>query len=395
VAGKIKQAMNIVGGGTSNFLDVADKASLRPSNITISFWIKYKNPTLGNTILGKVTNSSWNDGYSFDSYTGRAGTSQNTFFWVNNYSTGAVSSTISSGNWYHMVGTYDQTNLKLYVNGVLADSKPYSTAITHSVNELYIGKTVGGASLDGALDDVRIYNYAFSAQEVANLYNSAKQSYVGATVRRTGLTLDLEFGNNNGAAAPTVYDTSGYGRHATSTAGSTSPTCNGKFCDFDGSDDYMTTSAGAAFDSSSISLALKFNPDSSPTDSQFFILDSVPTLTYSIVKVTANTLQIYFGGTAIEVPLASYQPFWKIGRENVLIVTGTSGNNNVWLNGNKVLSSDITAWTKSAITGLNISRRAVNTQFFNGRLSYFKVWNRLLTDDEVQIISADRQGYVK
>lgn len=75
--------------------------------------------------------------------------------------------------WTHVAGVYDSAagQMRLYVNGTLADSRSLSYYNIRSTAEpVYIGR---GCNLDdffhGTIDDVRIYNRALSAGEVATL----------------------------------------------------------------------------------------------------------------------------------------------------------------------------------------------------------------------------------
>jgi len=77
-----------------------------------------------------------------------------------------------AGTWYHLCGTSDTTALRLYVNGAMEG------AITFASSWLATGHTILGAGkysgartnyLNGVLDDVRIYNVALTAAQVAAL----------------------------------------------------------------------------------------------------------------------------------------------------------------------------------------------------------------------------------
>ena len=72
--------------------------------------------------------------------------------------------------WYHVFWTYDGSEVKLYVNGTLESSASLSGDIYDS-NWVYgIGADDDGqAVLDGVIDDVRLYNRALSASEVAEI----------------------------------------------------------------------------------------------------------------------------------------------------------------------------------------------------------------------------------
>lgn len=65
---------------------------------------------------------------------------------------------IETGQWYHIVGTYDGSDLKIYVNGYPAGEE--SVTDEYGVKTpAFIGSD-GGYSFDGLIDDVHVYNYA-------------------------------------------------------------------------------------------------------------------------------------------------------------------------------------------------------------------------------------------
>ncbi|MFN6463805.1 MAG: DUF4347 domain-containing protein [Nostoc sp. DedVER02] len=79
-------------------------------------------------------------------------------------------------SWAHLVGTYDGSMLRLYVNGVEIGSNPYKDSIPGDYNPVTIGAAENAEegtplsdSFKGLVDEVRIYNRALSATEVKNL----------------------------------------------------------------------------------------------------------------------------------------------------------------------------------------------------------------------------------
>src|SRR5205823_7816810 len=81
------------------------------------------------------------------------------------------------GTWQHVAGTYDGTTARIYVNGQLAASVPFSGNIGDSSTWRIgaYGSSVFGA-FGGTLDEVRIYNRALSAGEVATDMGAAPPS---------------------------------------------------------------------------------------------------------------------------------------------------------------------------------------------------------------------------
>lgn len=80
--------------------------------------------------------------------------------------------TLEQGTFYHVVGTWDGSTLKAYINGKLEDSTSGSTDGKLNRNLITIGSRNGNSqNWLGLVDDVRIYNYALTEQQVKNLYN--------------------------------------------------------------------------------------------------------------------------------------------------------------------------------------------------------------------------------
>ena len=88
---------------------------------------------------------------------------------------------MSTGQWYHVVGTYDGTNPHVYINGVDAtsvkclnadcDTPLTPTAMSASNHDFQIGNDGWGRYFDGSIDEVSVWNRNLSANEIAGMYN--------------------------------------------------------------------------------------------------------------------------------------------------------------------------------------------------------------------------------
>ncbi|MFW0837855.1 MAG: DUF2341 domain-containing protein [Candidatus Komeilibacteria bacterium] len=87
--------------------------------------------------------------------------------------------TISIGDWSHLALIYENGISYVYVDGVLADSQNIIMNVT--TGKCYIGTHTGGTSTfnDGILDEVKIYNYALTADEVLIDMNQGASSVMG------------------------------------------------------------------------------------------------------------------------------------------------------------------------------------------------------------------------
>ena len=187
VAGQSGSAISL--NGSSQYGTAADEASLDIANqITLAAWVK---PGKYDTqdLIKKATNGSV-DGYELSLATTKTDdSSQRAFFRINQVASGdtyrinATTMYPIDGTWMHVAATFDGTTMRLYINGVqesLLSTPPGLTIATNTV-PLSIGAQSNNLRwFQGALDQVRVYNRALSADEVAGL--------VGGSLPPTGLT---------------------------------------------------------------------------------------------------------------------------------------------------------------------------------------------------------------
>jgi hypothetical protein len=75
---------------------------------------------------------------------------------------------LPAGTWSHVTGTYDGTTARLYVNGAEVAAQDIAGPIKLSDGDVRIGgNAVWGEWFKGEIDEVRIYDRALSADEVA------------------------------------------------------------------------------------------------------------------------------------------------------------------------------------------------------------------------------------
>jgi Concanavalin A-like lectin/glucanases superfamily len=147
---------------------------LQPTTaLSISAWIKGDSwPNSAKVILRKGGNNPNN--YQLAVYNGKV-----SLVLDGSDGTGIVgTTTLATGVWYYVVATWDGTTAKIYVNSAL-DNSPGTVrtgTIGFDTQSVYLGGRPSGGSansFDGALDDIRIFNYALEPWEVTNL------NYVG------------------------------------------------------------------------------------------------------------------------------------------------------------------------------------------------------------------------
>ena len=78
---------------------------------------------------------------------------------------------VNDGQWHHVAGTYDGTNLKVYIDGLTAATTACTATPVTNADPVLVGGVVPGyASLIGAIDEVKIYNTPFSTNQAAQRY---------------------------------------------------------------------------------------------------------------------------------------------------------------------------------------------------------------------------------
>jgi hypothetical protein len=83
----------------------------------------------------------------------------------------APSGTIVAGSTYYVVGTYDGTTQRLYVNGSQVGAASLAGGASVTTNPLYLGSWSGGGEfLAGTIDEAAVYGKALTATRIAEHY---------------------------------------------------------------------------------------------------------------------------------------------------------------------------------------------------------------------------------
>jgi hypothetical protein len=81
---------------------------------------------------------------------------------------------LTPGTWYHVVGTYDGTNMRVYINGALEKTRASSRAVGSTVISTRISHSTAG-QFGGSMDEVAIYTSALSAQQIGEHYAAGRR----------------------------------------------------------------------------------------------------------------------------------------------------------------------------------------------------------------------------
>ena len=140
--------------GNDDYVEINATLFADNDTYTVSMWIK--------------RDSIWDSGYIFFGnvrpYIYYNSSGEVTFL-SGNISNSAYITNLNT--WNHILGIYDGTYSKLYINGELknlvADSKGVNSSVLVGIDS--------GVSFDGQIDEAKIWNYALTAEQVKTEYN--------------------------------------------------------------------------------------------------------------------------------------------------------------------------------------------------------------------------------
>ena len=169
--GRLGKALSF--DGSDDYVRVLTSSSLNfAGKVSLSAWIY---PRISNAYQAIVVKASGVDQRQYAYYLSINGTSQIFIaLGTSNLGNVVVSPEWSVNQWNHIVLTADGSNVKIYINGVLANTTAGAYVSSVAAVDIGIGVDIpyGTFFTKGLIDEVRIYNRALSADEVRSLYNS-------------------------------------------------------------------------------------------------------------------------------------------------------------------------------------------------------------------------------
>jgi hypothetical protein len=165
-AGKLQGCLDF--DGTGDYVDCGNSPVFTFTDaITVSTWVNIR-----------AVSVAWMAAVAKGEVAWRLGVNNmaQTFHWaitdyaLTNYSTNGTIQ-VPTNEWHHVAGTFDGTDIKLYIDGVLDSTTPGTSGMGTSANNVLIGENPGatGRNWNGLLDDIRIYRRALSVDEIRAL----------------------------------------------------------------------------------------------------------------------------------------------------------------------------------------------------------------------------------
>ena len=190
---------NIKFDGVQDSVLAANAVQLISDYATVSFWIRVDGQNLQDAEAYVMDFGHWDQRWKISLpqhlkivWTTNGNNAQFTNF-ISDMDSGDGNEMVKNF-WWYVTMVHDGVNNIIYVNGQQANIKPVNTKLNSTSRPLCFGNNPieGGQYFIGALDNVKIYNKALTAAEIAQLYNTGS----------TGTVEGVELGRYVRAVAP-------------------------------------------------------------------------------------------------------------------------------------------------------------------------------------------------
>jgi large repetitive protein len=176
--GRLSGALDL--DGTQTFLDCGEAADFDfRDGLSVSLWIRargFKKPAQTLVAKGGDTwriHSTGDKGRVVFSLSGPQTTGKDKKKAPRALSQRAV----DDGQWHHLVGVYDGQRVALYVDGALESSVSASGPLALNTEPVWLGNSSASRAqfFNGAMDDVRLYGFGLSEEEIKALHREGEK----------------------------------------------------------------------------------------------------------------------------------------------------------------------------------------------------------------------------
>jgi len=399
--------------GVDDYVLVPNSTSLNPTNLTASAWIKVNTTASGKeqAIISKWGDVSFQDTFNFNIDNNKVKLSVKLGSGWQSV-TGATN--LQTGIWYHLAGTFDGTNIKVYVNGRLDATTAQSGSITSSTATLRIGRAgalVSNQFFAGLIDEAKVYSFAKTDAEIQSEYNS-RGTLTGAagTIGSPDYSSpQLNFINQNLGAywnmdetpnTTTVADSSGNGNNGTSSINSNiSNGWYGRARTFNGSNQVINVGNGSSLSPGSNSFTISaWIKTSSSTSQKIYAKDNCSSGSLIQFDVqNTNIVRFQIGNSSRTTSLVNSTSTVADGNwHHVVGMRDTaSGTLKVYIDGvlDNSASDSIAGQSINNAVNATIGRCGTfNTEVFNGSIDELRIYNTALTNSQVSLLYANSAG---
>lgn len=156
---------------SDSYVRIPDHSSLNPAVITVAAWI---NTAATGTVDQIVTKDNGSSGQVWQFRKASNDTVQFIVFNETTFGQLISASTVADGDWHHVAGTWDGSEMGIFVDGDNEGSVGFSGAFRkNQTNDVLIGRaeTASPGYFDGLIDEVRVYDRVLKDGEISDLAN--------------------------------------------------------------------------------------------------------------------------------------------------------------------------------------------------------------------------------
>lgn len=164
--------------GINDSIIVPASTALEPVPFSVSLWVK---SALENhlRLLIDSTHGAGQSGWAL-----QINSANNLSFAYGNGSTfpelASAPGVLNDGEFHHLVATFDGSTMQMFIDGGLPATLAYTGVAAPSGRDIQIGNSPSlNRPLDGALDEIRIYNHVLSSAEIAALSSVPEPATTG------------------------------------------------------------------------------------------------------------------------------------------------------------------------------------------------------------------------
>ncbi len=177
VDGKYGKALSF--DGLNDYVSVPHNPSLNfgTGNFTLEVWVKLYSLATFQDLMIKTYD--WSTAYEFFFSSGLGGRFAMSVYDGTHYPVAYTTTVLETDVWYHLVGTREGDYAKVYLKGNFeADDIDGPLGSPDNIGNFLIGNDiVYPTPLNGATDEVRVYNRALNAQEIKRRFEERRSVY--------------------------------------------------------------------------------------------------------------------------------------------------------------------------------------------------------------------------
>jgi len=409
VQGKLGQALKF--DGVNDYVDVGNIASLdSASQATICGWM-YRASSDKSVAFGTraISTSRFNILWFTDN---------NIYFSASNgVGSQYENATLAGVGWHHVCNVFSPQSILGYIDGSsnigggIGATPPTTLSSNASQGPFIIGRETGTRYSSGLIDDVRVYNRALSAAEVAQLYGSAQAKFNAPSAKKSLTSGLVGYWTFDGKDLLTglALDRSGQGNNGNLVNMSTSTSIVqgklGQALNFDGVNDYVNAAQNSNLPLRTNFLATGYSVSAwfkSKDGNNFPIFTEGNTnspfgyyqLRYLSVSNGSNFNVNIHSDSAADILNTTSNKALSVNTYHHFVWVDTNGVASLYLDGVKDTANYNYTPTTLTLNNTVIGARKRNTidSFFPGLIDDVRIYNRALSATEVSQLYGSTQA---